>query len=396
MMLPSILLLLATAPSQSAPQPLSLQAALQEAEARAPAVLEARARQEVARGDVAVSRALEPFVLSVGGGTNDPRWSAGVSQRLPLFGVRGARVAASEADASAAELQYRQAVAEARASTRKAYFALLREQQLTEVARRNLSLAQQSEEAARLRFETGAAPELDLVQASVARAAAQTDVVNREGEQLALSAELAQLLGRDPASPLRPSTDPVPELPSLDTVLARAEQSPGLLATRATLLGEEARLEAARRERWPAIRLGVGSEGDGPGGRMVAARASLEFDFPLFGFNQGAIARAQAAIGLARTLERNVLRTRFSGVLAAHRRLEAALRARERYPGEILPAAERAEQMALEAYSVGRTSLTTLIDARRAATDIRTQAIDAEFKAQTAFADLELAAGVEL
>ncbi|WPB79571.1 TolC family protein [Archangium violaceum] len=393
MMLPALLLLLAAAPGPGAPPPLSLQAALGEASARGPAVLEARARQELARGEVTVARALDPFVLSVGGGGNDPRWSAGVSQRLVVSGARGSRVAASEADAQAAALLQRQALAEARSSARKAYFALLRARQLTEVARRSLSLALQSEQAARLRFETGAAPELDLVQASLARASVQTEVVTREGEQLALSAELAQLLGRAPELPLAPSASPVPALPPLETVLARARQSPGLLATRASLAGEEARLEAARQERWPAINLGVGTEGDGPGGRMVAARATLDFEFPLFGFNQGAISRARAAIELARTLEQNAARGRSAQVLAAHRRLEAALRALALYPEELLPDAERVERMALEAYGAGRSTLTTLNDARRAAADIRTQAIEAEFNAQTAFAELELAAG---
>jgi outer membrane protein, heavy metal efflux system len=390
-----LLVLNVGAPAQ-APETVTLETALAEATARAPGIAGAHAREAVARGEVELARTVTPLTVSLGGGWNDPRWTVGLAQRLPAPGARGARILAAEQGALAAEGERRANAASIRADTRRAYFSLVRAKQLVATATRALEIARESEAAARLRFETGAAPELDVVQAGLARASAEALLLTQQGEQAALSAELALLLGREPLRPLDPTDTGPPALPSLEELLVRAGHAPLAQARQADLAAAEATLRATRRERWPVPVVGVAVEGDGPRGAMVALRGSLDLDVPLPGLGRGEVDRAAASLRLADALADEDRRRRLAEIVAAHQRLSAALAALQRFPKEILPAAETSERMALESYRAGRSALASLNDARRAATDLRAQAADAAFAAQAAFAALELAAGVAL
>src|SRR5436190_2073771 len=73
---------------------------------------------------------------------------------------------------------------------------------LAQLQRRRLEVAALGETAARARFQTGAAPRLDVVQAALSRATVEADQAAREADRDAASAELAFLLGREPAQPL--------------------------------------------------------------------------------------------------------------------------------------------------------------------------------------------------
>jgi cobalt-zinc-cadmium efflux system outer membrane protein len=379
-----------------APEALTLKAALAEAAAMAPGVAEAQAREAVAQGEVEAVRTLAPLAVSLGGGWNDPHWAVGLSQRLPVPGARAARVRAAEQGVLSAKGERYASEARARAETRRAYFSLVRAARLVDTASRALALARESEEAARLRFQTGAAPELDLVQARLARASAEAQLLTQQGEAAALSAEVALFLGRDPRRLLQPSEGPAPGLPPLEEVLARAAQAPLAQARQADVAAAEATLRAARRERWPVPSLGVAAEGEGARGASVFLRGSVDLEVPLPGLGRGELDRAEASIRVASALATEDRQRRLSEIVAAHQRLAAALAALERFSADILPAADTAERMALESYRAGRSALVSLNDARRAATDTRAQAIEAAFNAQAAFAALELAAGVAL
>ncbi|KFE62785.1 TolC family protein [Hyalangium minutum] len=392
----SLIIVLKSGVLAKAPEELPLKAALAEAAAKAPGVSEARAREAVAQGEVEGARTLAPLAVSLGGGWNDPHWSAGISQRLPIPGARAARVRAAEHGVHSAQGERHASEVQSRAEARRAYFSLLRATQLANTASRALAIAREAEEAAQLRFQTGAAPELDLVQARLARASAEAQLLTQQGEVGALSAELALLLGRDPRRLLQPVSGPPPRLLSLEEILSRASQAPLAQARQADILAAEATLRAARLERWPAPSLGVAAEGEGPRGASVFLRGSLDFEVPVPGLGRGELDRAEASLRVAHVLAADDRQRRLSELVAAHQRLGAALAALERFSADILPATEATERMALESYRAGRSALASLNDARRAATDTRAQAIEASFNAQAAFAALELAAGAAL
>jgi outer membrane protein TolC len=387
--------------TSAAPETITLQAALAEAAAHAPALRMGRARAATRRAEVASAAALPATELSAEGGVDEPRWTAGLSQRLPTAS-RGARVDAASQSARAAELEADQAAAEARASARRAYFALVRDQELLQLSGRQLEIASQGEAAARARFQSGAAPRLDAVQAGLARSTAEVERASREAERDASSAELAVLLGRDPARLLEAATAPAPGLPPLDAVLSRAGAGPAARARDADVRAAERQLDAARLERLPSATIGAsvepfqasGAEASPP--PALGLRGTVQLELPLLGLNQGEIGAASARVGEA-TLQRELTsRERAAQVLAAHRRLARSLAAVQRYDKEILPAAAEAEQMALEAYRAGRAPLASLLEAQRAGAETRQKAAEAGFDAQDALAQLETAAGVPL
>ncbi|MCY1042258.1 TolC family protein [Corallococcus sp. bb12-1] len=390
---PLLLWLFGVAPTASS---LTLHAALEEARDRAPTLAPARAQEGVARGEVALARTFAPLTLSLGGGGNDPRWTVGLTQRLPFPGARAARIDAAELALRGASEERRASEASVRAEARRAYFTLVRSRRLVDSSQRALMLARESESAATLLFATGAAPELDLLQARIARASADVQVLTCQGDVTAASAALALLLGRAPTETLSPLDVAPPELPSLDAVLARATGSPVAAARQADVAAAEATLRATRRERWPVPTVGVAVEADGPGGRSAFLRGALGLELSLPGLGRGETVRAGANLELARARENEALLSRQSELVAAHARLAAALAGWRRYVAEILPDVERTERMALEGYRAGRSPRVALNAALQVASDTRTRAIEAAFAAQVAFADLELAAGVPL
>ncbi|WP_158623421.1 TolC family protein [Corallococcus sp. CA053C] len=396
MPLHSITLLLWLCGTAPAGSPLTLRSALLEARARAPALAQARGQEAVARGEEEVARTFAPLTLFVGGGGNDPRWTVGLTQRLPVPGARAARVHAAELTTRGAQEERRASEATLRSDARRAYFSLVRARQLAESSTRALALARESEAAATLLHETGAAPELDLLQARIARASADVQLLTRQGDVSAATAALALLLGRAPTEALSPVDAAPPALPSLDTVLARAALSPVAAARQADVAAAEATLRAARRERWPVPTVGVSVEAEGPGGRSTYLRGALDLELSLPGLGRGETVRAAASLELAHARENEDRLSRQTELVAAHARLASALAGLERYAVEILPDVEKTERMALESYRAGRSPRVALNAALQVATDTRTQAIDAAFAVQTAFAELELAAGVPL
>ncbi|RKG56465.1 TolC family protein [Corallococcus sp. AB011P] len=377
-------------------EPLTLRLALLEARSQAPALAQARAQEAVARGDEEVARTFSPLTLTLGGGGNDPRWTVGLTQRLPAPGARAARVLAAELTARGAADERRASEATVRADARRAYFSCVRAHQLLETSARALALARESEAAALLLFDTGAAPELDLLQARIARGSAEVQWLTRQGELAAATAALALLLGRPPGAALEPVDASPPALPSLEAVLAQGARSPAAEARQADVAAAEASLRASRRERWPVPTVGVSVEADGPGGRSTYLRGALDLDLSLPGLGRGETVRAAASLELARARQNEERRSRWTELVSSHARLSASLAGLARYSEEILPAVEKTEGMALESYRVGRSSRVALNAALQTATETRTQAIEAAFAAQSAFADLELAAGMPL
>lgn len=390
-----LLILNGEAPAGSG-EALTLEMALAEAAVREPGLAGAQAREAVAQGEVEAASTFSPLILAVSGGGNDPRWSVGLVQKLPVPGARAARVSAAEQGVLSATSELRASRAKARADARRAYFALVHARQLAMAGERTLELARESEKAAQLRFETGAGPEMEFVQARLARASSEAQLLTLRGEVAATSAELALLIGRVPHRLIEPTDHAPPPLPSLEQVFARAEQAPQALAREADIAAAEATLRAVRRERWPSPTIGVATEGDGPRGANVFLRGSLDLDVPVPGLGRGDLDRAAASLRLAKAQAEEERLRRRAEIIAAYQRLSAALDALQRFPKEILPSVETLERMAMDAYRAGRTPLSALNDARRTATDTRNQAAEAAFAAQTAFAALELAAGVPL
>lgn len=374
------------------PSALTLEQALEEAEARSPAIIaagaevqaaEARARQAGFRTNPELSVEVENFAgtgeLS---GLRRTETTVALNQRLDLGGRRPARVGVARAELAAAQLRLAIARADLAQQVREQFARAV-------TARERLRLALENEERARelariagVLVDAGREPPLRGLRARSAAAQAAAELEAARAEEAASRGLLASLFGV--TSPpdavigalldLQPRT--VDPEQSLDVRLADAER----LIAEANLRQEE-----VGRRLDPAVGLGVRhvrETGD------VALVGGLSMPLPVFDRNQGNIsaarsnllaaeARRASAAASARVRGRNAI----ANVEAAERRVEAL-------EGAAIPEAAEALRLTQRSYQEGRASLLELLDAQEAYRNAQAALTDARLALALATAEL--------
>ena len=374
------------------PANLTLEQALEEAEARSPAIIAARARVEAAearirqagfRSNPELAVEVENFAGSGAlSGFRGTETTLSVSQRLDLGGRRRTRVATAEAELAAERLR----LAIARADLARA----VREQFATAVtARERLRVSTENEERARelariagILVEEGRDPPLRAIRARSAAAQAAAALEAARAEERASRGTLAALFGV--------STPPEAVIGALLDLQPRTidpERSLEVRLAEAERLRAEAEVsqQIAARRLDPAVGLGVRhvrETGD------VALVGGLSMPLPVFDRNQGNIAAARAGIRAAEANLTNALassrvraRNAIINVEAAESRVEALERA-------AIPEAAEALRLTQLAYREGRATLLELLDAQDAYLAAQTALIDARLAQALATAEL--------
>jgi cobalt-zinc-cadmium efflux system outer membrane protein len=339
--------------------------------------------------------------FTVGGGSSDPLFSAGLAWTLPLFGQRGVAIVAAEASAKRAALQADLERWQLRRRARLAYYDAARAAELAEVARQIAALTSQSTGLARSRAEVGTGTQLDAEQAALAALRADQRVRDEELAVSVTRVELGRILGI--GEPVQP-TDALGATgatPDSEALLAAIEHHWALRGARAAVDAARAHTRSARAQRRPqitleaALELSPASACDGKN-VCVGGRGALGLPLPLGNLNGGPIARAEAEERVAEAqaeLARLGIRAAIASALTS---LEAARRRVRFYDDEYLPAAVSAANRAADGFRTGRTALLPLLEAQRAVLDARTGRVAALYDVQAARADLEEASGVAL
>lgn len=374
------------------PASLSLEQALEEAEARSPTIIAARARVEAAearirqagfRSNPELAVEVENFAGSGElSGFRGTETTLSISQRLDLGGRRRTRVAAAEAELAAERLR----LAIARADLARA----VREQFATAVtARERLRVSTENEERARelariagILVEEGRDPPLRAIRARSAAAQAAAALEAARAEERASRGTLAALFGV--------STPPEVVIGALLDLQPRTidpERSLEVRLAEAERLRAEAEVsqQIAARRLDPAVGLGVRhvrETGD------VALVGGLSMPLPVFDRNQGNIAAARAGIRAADANLANAMasarvraRNAIINAEAAESRVEALERA-------AIPEAAEALRLTQLAYREGRATLLELLDAQNAYLAAQTALIDARLAQALATAEL--------
>lgn len=176
-----------------------------------PPLRAAAAATEAARHDWAVERgARRPQVLAAGSWVShgapslDGRletWNAGVNLRVLLFdgGSSRARMAAAQAAAAAAEADARQARQIRQAELEAALARWEAAQVAVAEARTTRREAAEVRDTERVRYETGAGPIQDLLDAEAELAAASARESSARAEALAVAADFGRITGREVA-----------------------------------------------------------------------------------------------------------------------------------------------------------------------------------------------------
>lgn len=374
------------------PTSLTLEQALDEAEARSPAIIaaraevtaaEARIRQAGFRSNPELSLEVENFAgtgeLSGFRGTET---TLAVNQRLDLGGRRQAAVGVARAELAAAQLRVAIARADLAQSVRQEFARGVTARERLRLARENEELARELARIAGILVEVGRDPPLRAMRARSAAAQAAAEVEAARAEELASRGNLAALFGVS-----TPPESLVGGLVDLRAGTINPEESLEVRLAEVERLAAEAgvRREQVARRLDPAVGLGVRhvrESGD------VALVAGVSMPIPVFDRNQGNIAAARAnllaaearlasATASARVRARNAI----NNVEAAEARVEALERA-------AIPEGREALRLTMLSYQAGRASLLELLDAQNAYREAQAALIDARLALALATAEL--------
>jgi cobalt-zinc-cadmium efflux system outer membrane protein len=305
---------------------------------------------------------------------------------------RSARIDLAKQELTLADIEDAAALQLLRRRVRLAFHGLLAAEEAVSLATSMDQVAARVREVAQARFEEGAAPRLDVMQAELGQSRAKADLELARSARTAYQAELNALLDRAPAGPLAVAGDVAESapLPAVEQVVeSAAARNTDLRAAEREVELEERRLGLWKAERVPTPVVSVGAVFDAPGEFDVGYRAGLSLAVPLFDRNQGQIAGSIARGEQAR-LRRDALRRSVEAkAFAAHAHAVAQRAQLAAYRDTLVPTASTIESLAEEGYRLGRSPVLAVLDAQRTLRDTKREYLAALLSFQSALADLE-------
>ena len=381
------LLAVAAKTAAQAPVALSLSAALERVERRAPelvladsAVREVEARREGA-GIILPSNprlSVEARPLFDGSGVEDLGYSATLDLLFDLGGAPGARIEEVRRDVELARAQRSIDALYARLRVLSSYVdAQLAELRISE-ARSGIELAQRVLDAARRRIEAGAASDFEAVSAqlelSKIQAAEQAALRERDEARMRLRDGL-DLPADQPLELTTPIEAPVPLAPLANYLRAAEKSHPELIASQARLRALRATRDRLEREVFPKFGLygGIDSAPKSPTFAVVGISGEL----PVAQRNQGpraVVARATETELVRADLQRRRIARDIDAAWRAyeHRRAELEVLSRS-----ALPAAQRSFELAEAGWKAGRFDWFRVALAARDLVQVRAQRLEA-------------------
>lgn len=357
-----------------------------------------------AEANVAAASAWPNPAVRVGTNRLTARLTGAATLPVPVFGTVGAakRHARAEADVVRA-----QAEIDLRALRHRVVMAWIELARADSVVVANSIAAQHAAElelVAKGRKDAGVGADVDVTAAHAAKARAEVDVATAQRDLDAASADLAGLLGWDPARPLRAQGGlDTGSAAALDTLRAKLLVHPEHMLAQDRVVAAEAKVDQVLKERWPMVAVEAEllyddrsmTEGRTAWDRTdVAVGVSLEL--PIFAHigDKARAARAQEAAEKARFVATDAELN--AGLFATYRRWQAATERLEALVRDVQPAQERAAALSAQAFREGARDLSSALLAQRDLAAVNAEVNAARADAAAAFADLQLAAGEEV
>ncbi|MBL9166887.1 MAG: TolC family protein [Verrucomicrobiales bacterium] len=326
-------------------------------------------------------------------------WSVGVSQAFEWPGRLGLRKAIANQDVALAELglaRFRNALA---ARVRGEAHALAASQEKARVAREVADRYRALREVLVQRDPSGVTPQLEL------RILEATEVsLRRRATESGLSAEdarltLNRLLGRPLEEELTVvlSDTPRPAAPRLSDLLAAAQTNNFELRLREVELEQQGfRLELARNERWPSVRLGPEFSEETAGGKDRMIGVGISFPLPLWRNNSSNIGAARAREIQAETLLDLARRDVERRVISASRAYGARLDEIAQWRPDSVQHFAQAAELADRHYRMAAVPATTYVELQKQYLEAVESLLDTRREFSAAAAELEELTGVSL
>jgi cobalt-zinc-cadmium efflux system outer membrane protein len=275
------------------------------------------------------------------------------------------------------------------------FIETLQANEMLEIARAEAELAAQLLDLAEKRLQAGAGTILDVNVAAAELGRAEQALGVGTGELAASRAALAETLGLPPAELPMPAGDlelDARPLPSLDALIAAAEANRAdLRALRDIEQAARARIELARAEAWPNLRVGVFAGREEGTDTLVGAGISIPL--PFVQRNQGAIAEAEAAATRIVAEQEAARLSVIRDVVMAHARYEAGLISLAGLRQRVLGTTEENLELLRKAFEAGKAGWTDVLVMRRALFDARRALIEVSAQVRRDRVRIDVAAG---
>jgi cobalt-zinc-cadmium efflux system outer membrane protein len=393
-----------TAAQEPPPEPLTLNAALDEALQRNPDLIALRRDYEAALAVPAVERFLaapsfEAQIWEWPVTTLNPirtdMYMLTMEQALPGRGKRAAREAVAGRDA---DIERRQITVQANGildQVRQAFASLQMARDTLILYERQVPVLHDFAEAATVRYASGHGEQHDTVTPLVELTRLQFDAITWRTRARSEEVRLNALLGRPVARPVEPLLPMVVTAIPFDAVNAALERHPAMALAAAEIAREEAELTRLEGERRPDFVVGGGymlMPGDAG---AWTARAGITWPNAPWArkrLDAEIVAqqrRVAAALARREALDSGIRR----GVQEAQVQIDAARQRAELLSTTLLPHVEHALEVARAGYSVGRAEFGDIINAQRMVLDVGIQYVEARAAVALALAGFDRAMG---
>ena len=374
---------------QAATPPLTFRAALDLAASRNLGLAAARRQRAIREAQVRVAGQWANPELSFEVTQDTPHENLAFGLPIEIGGQRGKRIALAKEELTLAGLDERAEMRTLRRNLRQAFYGVLAADERVRLSGEVLELADRAHQVAKARFDEGAAPRLDVLQAGLGLARAQADADLARSSRASALADLNAVLNQPPGQAVAITGDlaEADAAPDFARAMTLATSSNGeLLAAEREAAIEERRLGA---ERIPTPTVTFGLPINAPDEFTVGKSLGFAMTLPLFSRNQGEMAQSQATIDQIHAKRDAARRTVESQVFGALARIDAQRKQVDTYRTRIVPAATELTTLAEESYKLGRNSVLALLDAQRSLRDVRREYLQALLDFQAALADLE-------
>lgn len=338
----------------------------------------------------------------VGAGGTGADVEVGVWQQIQIAGERGARLAAADRLRDSTDADIEKIRWDVHCDVHAAFHQALVDRERALLASRVVAFQGEVLGVVKRQIEAGETASLNLRLAEAEVAQAKQTRVAADQAYLVSRIRVAQLAGWPAKRPPKVSgtLDPPQEPPSVDTLLAVAnERLPLLTARKAAVEEARSRVEVARRDVWPRPSLGVQYRREGnpsPERPYDIVLGGISVAIPSFQTNQGGRAEARADVRVADAelqaatllLDGRIVQAR-SEVVAAAERVRS-------YGTEILPKFEENLSLLRRSFELGEIDLLALLVGRERFLRIQSDALGAHLDYFVAIAALERVVGIDL
>jgi len=283
-----------------------------------------------------------------------------------------------------------------------AFDRVLMGQKVLEYTEENLELARELLQKAKVRFDAGEVPELEVLRAEVETGRAENRLTVARNNLSVSYAELKVLLASDIRTTLEVAGELTCQPLGLDLERLRGlsmERHPVLLGVQYALSEARFNRSAVVSSIVPDLNVGIFRQSiRDQAGKEDCWRVGLGLNMPIWAMfrQRGEIAQASAETARAEADEHTLRYQVLLEVERAFLDLKAAENQVELFQKRILREAERAYEVASLSYREGKASYLELLEAQRTLTETRMEYAQALFNNRSALAALERAVGGNL